>query len=371
MARRLTEKRVRDLKANPGGTAFEWDVQIPGFGIRTTPKGTKAFVLWTRDGTKKRLVTLGRVDQISLDSARKAAVGELDQIDRGGADLLTRRAEHKAAPSVADGCRWFLETHVPRRQALRKMSVRTAKDYQQQIRRYIGPAIGHLKIEAVERQHVEAMLDKIGASKPIQYARVRSLVRSMFNIFMAEGWRAEGSNPARRITVPTERPRERILSADEQGSFLAALARLGEAPATLAIRMLYETGARLSEIRLLRWDYVDADAKLLRLPESKTGPKTITLTAESLDVLARCREIHGNDFVFAGRGGNLPVGERAVRAAFHKVARMASIDDVRIHDLRRTAIVDALESRRCNHASCPSRRSFDHRNDSAIRAPRR
>ena len=339
---RLTERRVRDARHDPGKTSFLWDVQLPAFGVRVTKRGAKAYVLWTRSGSKKRLLTLGRVSELTLDAARALASSELDAIARGGADLTARRAEQKAAMTVHDGLAWFLNVHVPRRQGLGKMTPRTATDYRQQISRYVGPCLGHLKIESVERKHVERMLDKIGPGKPVQYSRVRSLTRSLFNRFAVEGWRVKADNPASDIAVPTERPRDRILNADEQAAFLAAIARQGEDAATLAILMLYETGARLSEIRLLKWEHFDADAKLLRLPASKTGPKTITLTDEALGVLARCQKVHANDFVFAGRGGNLPIGPRSIRRAFHEAAKMASLENLRPHDLRRTAIVDAL-----------------------------
>ena len=219
-------------------------------------------------------------------------------------------------------------------------------DYRQQTARYIAPLLGHLKIADVERKHVERMLDKVGADKPVQFARVRSLTRSMFNRFRAEGWATTSKdNPARDIAVPTERARERVLTADEQAAFLAALARQGECPATLAVSLLYQTGARLSEVRTLKWAFVDTNAKMLRLPKFKTGPKTIVLTAEALDVLARCREVHGNSYVFpGGRGGDEPVGPRPIRRIFHAARKAAGLENVRVHDLRRTMIVDALSA---------------------------
>ena len=343
MAKALTEKRVRDAKADPGRTTFEWDQRLAGFGVRTTRRGTKSFVLWTRDHGKKRLVTLGRADKISLDNARKAAVAELQNLEGGGADLLTRRAERKNEKTVADGVAWFLGTHVARRIGLEKMSSRTAVDYRQQANLYIVPSLGHLPIEAVQRAHVEKMLDRIGPTKPVQYARVRSLCRNIFFRFESEGWRTS-PNPARHVVVPTERARTRILTDAEQASFLGALAKLGESAATAALRVLYLTGARLNEIRTLEWDFVDHDAKLLRLPRSKTGAKTIALTVESEEIIARCKRVHGNRFVFVGGrgGGDVPVGPRPIRRAFHEAARMAGLEDCRVHDLRRSAITDAL-----------------------------
>ena len=356
---RLTERRIRDLKANPSKIKFCWDAALPAFGVRVSRHGVKAYVLWTRDGTKKRLLTLGRSPALSLDAARAAAASELTQIERGGAGLTERRAATRDAMTVADGCRWYLETFIPRRQGLGKMSQRTADEYRRQIVAHVVPQLGYRKIADVRREHVEKMLDKIGWATPVQFARVRSLTRSLFNRFEAEGWRIALSNPARFVAIPTERPRERVLGPDEQAAFVAALARIGPSNAALALALLHASGARLNEIRMLKWSYVDIAGKSLILPDTKTGPQVYALSVEGLAILARCRPVHSNPFVFAGRGAAVPVSEKLIRRCFRKVAKMAALEDFRIHDLRRTAIVDAIEAgiplsmvaRMANHSS--------------------
>ncbi len=52
-----------------------------------------------------------------------------------------------------------------------------------------------------------------------------------------------------------------------------------------AIRLLILTGARLSEILTLRWEFVDFERNVLRLPESKTGAKTIYLNPPAVELL--------------------------------------------------------------------------------------
>ena len=339
---RLTARRIRDLRTDPNRTTFVWDVTLPAFGVRVSKGGVKAFVLWTRHGEKKRLLTLGRTDVLSLDGARKAAAAELDELGRGGADLTTRRAEAKAAMTVADGVRWFVETYIPRRQGLGKMRPRTATEYRRQIARYVLPGIGHLKISAVRRQDVEKMLDGIGWSKPAQFSRVRALLRSMFNCFEVEKWRAQGSNPATRIATPTERERKRTLNPDEQAAFHAALARMADNAAAPVIRFLNATGCRLNEARGLRWEYVDHETCNINLPETKTGAKAIRATGEVMDILNECPRINGNPYVFVGRGAAAPLGERSIRAAFNKAAELAGLVDLKIHDLRRSYITDAI-----------------------------
>lgn len=96
--------------------------------------------------------------------------------------------------------------------------------------------------------------------------------------------------------------------------------------------MLVSTGARLSEMLTLRWAYVDASRRVLRLPDSKTGAKTIYLNPQALAVLEALPRIDGHPFVFPGHVSgrhlvNIQKPWRALRAE-------AGLDDVRIHDLR-------------------------------------
>lgn len=53
------------------------------------------------------------------------------------------------------------------------------------------------------------------------------------------------------------------------------------------VRLLILTGCRKSEILSLRWDYVDWEVGCLRLPDSKTGAKTVPLADAAVELLRR------------------------------------------------------------------------------------
>ena len=128
---------------------------------------------------------------------------------------------------------------------------------------------------------------------PDQANRVLSVLRTLFRL--AEQWqmRPPHTNPSTALRRYPEHKRERYLRVEE-------LARLGvaieaaeasgtERPEALAlVRLLLLTGARLGEIQALRWEWIDWRGKRLRLPDSKTGAKTIYLSAAALAVLEGC-----------------------------------------------------------------------------------
>jgi integrase len=171
---------------------------------------------------------------------------------------------------------------------------------------------------------------------PAAANRFLNLLSHMFNTAEDWGLRAENSNPCRRIKKYEEKARERFLSPSELARLGAALAEAearGESIYTVAaLRLLILTGARLSEILTLRWEWVDVPARLIRLADSKTGAKTIALSAPALAALESIPRQQGNPYVICGRNA----GEHLVnlQKPWRRIRKAAGLDDVRIHDLR-------------------------------------
>jgi integrase len=149
--------------------------------------------------------------------------------------------------------------------------------------------------------------------------------------------RPNSSNPCRHIEKFRERKHERFLTEAEferLGRALAAAERemLTTPWIIAAIRLLILTGARLSEIRTLRWAEVDVERRMLRLGDSKTGKKTIHLSDAALEVLASIPRLPDNPYVICGeRPGTHLVN---LQKAWRRIRRLAGLDDLRIHDLR-------------------------------------
>ncbi len=61
------------------------------------------------------------------------------------------------------------------------------------------------------------------------------------------------------------------------------------------------TGCRLSEIQKLYWKHVDLEAGELRLPDSKTGGRSVPLAPAVVRLLASLPRDDNNPWVIAGR----------------------------------------------------------------------
>ena len=333
---RLTERTVNTLTTDGAPVVFR-DDRLPGFGVQVTRAGRRTYVVRyvAPDGRRKQAI-LARVGQIPLAEARRQAGELLVAARRGDADPLEDRRQRREAPTVEELVRRFFDEHCPARVALGRMAPRTVVEYRKQASRYILPALGKYKVAAVNRRQVERMLAGTGAAL-VQRNRTMALTRRLFNLAETWDWRPQYSNPCRGIERAREEARDRVLSSSELGRLSAALADLEpKYPfATAAIRTAALTGLRASECLSLEWGNVSFETARATLPRTKTGRRTIPLAAPVLDLLASLPRITGNPHVFAG-GRGAAVGYKLTRRVFAEAVSRAGLDNVRLHDLRRS-----------------------------------
>ena len=104
-------KRAVDL-AKPGTQdEFHWDVDMPGFGLKVTPKGRKVYVVQYRNGgrgTPTRRFAIGRHGAPwTVDEARKEARKIVGNVAHGG-DPQSAKLEERAALTVSQLCDKYL-----------------------------------------------------------------------------------------------------------------------------------------------------------------------------------------------------------------------------------------------------------------------
>ncbi len=334
---RLTEKRIRDARAG-AKTAILWDDQVKGLGVRITPAGAKSYILNYRVGGRERRVTLAKVGECSLTVARARAGEELIRIRAGEADPLERRRQSRAAPTVAEGLDRFFDEFVPERVALGKMRPKTVHEYRLNAK-VIRAGLGTRKVADVTRRDVERMVKHL-LDKPTMRNRILALASRLWTLF--QDWEWTDKNPVRFVAKAREEPRDRTLSESEVAALASALeTESAIRPASVAaIRMAMMTGLRIGEVLAMRWDDIDWEGARVTLPTTKTGRRVHPLSAPALEALASLPRIHGCDHVFTS-GGRAGLTYKTVHGALARAAERGGIENVRLHDLRRTMMTAA------------------------------
>ncbi len=330
MKTKLTKKVVEETEP-AGADLFVWDTEMPGFGVKVTPKGKRIYVCQYRVMGRTRRVTLGRHGKaVTIEKARGKAKEYLGQAALGE-DPAAEKLDARHGPTVADLADRYLAEH-----AAEKKKASSLREDTRLINAIVKPKLGSEKALAVERKKISDLHHELRET-PYQANRVLALLKKVFNLAERWGLRPDGSNPCRHVEKFPEQKRRRFLSADELGRLGAALSdaerdNTEDPMAIAAIRLLIFTGARLSEILTLTWKMVNVGIGALVLPDSKTGFKTIQLTAPARAVLEALPVIEGNPYVLPGRRrGSHLVG---IQHIWERIAAAAKLEDLRLHDLR-------------------------------------
>ncbi|MER2520934.1 MAG: site-specific integrase [Bdellovibrionales bacterium] len=335
---RLTKRLIEAAEVR-GKDYFVFDDELAGFGLRVFPSGRKVFSLQYRVGVRTRRLKLGRYPAMTAEQAREKARQNLAAI-HDGQDPMQAKHAFASCPDMKEFCQRFLETHVAVH-----LKAGTRARYENVIKNHVLPSFGRLKVTEVTRVHALQLhfsMRKI----PSTANHALTILSKMFNTAEDWGLRPDNTNPCRHIKKYKENKRERYLSAEEMRRLgetlrMAEEARLCSLYAVAAFRLLMLTGARLGEIRDCKWDYVRLDQGIIRLPDSKTGPKFIHLGRSAIDLLRDLPRKEGNPYLICSdHHADKPIYD--LQTTWQKIKKWAGIEDVRIHDLRHTFASNAV-----------------------------
>ena len=332
----LSNRAVEKLAVHKD-TVF-WDGDLTGFGVRVYPSGSKVYIAQTRGPRGPKRVAVGRHGVIGAEQARQRAALIIARI-KAGEEAIPERLKPTDGPRVAALAERYLTEYISVR-----CKPSTAAKTRAVVRKHIVPAFGKLPIMALERVQVAELHQSLCETPAVANMVVR-ILHAMYRLAEDWGLAPEGCNPCRLIVKYPERKRERFLTDEEftrLGAVLEEIENQGgaPAPALAAIRLLMLTGCRKSEILTLRWEDVALDEGELRLPDSKTGARVVSLPPQAVALLAALPKVEGNPWVIPGRkpGARLSSLDHVWRL----VRARTGLDDVRLHDLRHSYASRAL-----------------------------
>lgn len=198
---KLTERVLPQLKApDPSGRqTLHFDTELKGFGVLCSGvSNTRTYIAQrTMPGGRTRRVTIGAVNEISVETARERAANALDDLRRG--------IDPKKKTAGSATLNETLEAYLIARKDLRPASVRL---YRIVLERYLAPwrdiPISSITPEMVEERHAR-IAATVARSKKLERNTGQTaanlsmrVLRALFS-FAADRDAELGPNPVRRL----------------------------------------------------------------------------------------------------------------------------------------------------------------------------
>jgi integrase len=271
---------------------------------------------------------------------------------RQEAQVALRRGTMRAptATTLAEAAEEWLpaaETCVVRTRSGDPYKPSALRSYRQALRNKILPKLGHLRLSAVTRNHLQDLVDDLLAEGNAA-STIRNAILPVRAIYRrATDGDQVAINPTLKLRLPAVRgKRERTARVDEAAALLSALPDQDRA---LWATALY-AGLRRGELQALDWADIDLDNNLINVvrawdqkagpisPKSRAGERRVPIpkTLRQHLLTHRLRQGHAHSgFVFANSHGR-PFDPGTILARARKAWRIAAMQPITLHECRHT-----------------------------------
>ncbi len=313
LAKRLTDNLARSLPAPAASYAIHWCKDTPGFGVRVTASGERAYISERRVDGKTVRRTLGKASgaaAISADAARKLQVAvssELQQgVDRAAVKREQRKAEKEDALTLAEALKTYVRDKRRGKDGL-ALKERTKADYLAMVEPAGATASGKptaagelhtlaarslRKITADDIRRLHAELEPRGQRRQTYALQVLRAVLNWHGVAVAESPLSKATAGRDRIVLPPTRAKRATIPPEKLGAWWrAATARAGRVSVD-GLRLMLVTGMRPGEVfgsehvdgLLAR--HVDLAGARVTLPDTKNRQDHVVyLPTQAVEIL--------------------------------------------------------------------------------------
>ena len=234
-----------------------------------------------------------------------------------GARAQQAAAERRRMPTVAEFAVEYVERYA-------RPNKKSWDEDRRALANWVTPRIGRLKLDAVHRRDIAAVLDACRDAGNVRMpGSVLAVTRRMFRFAVERG--VLDTSPVVHLSERQPEPARKAMSPDEIRTWWRGSDRV-PAPSLLALRLLLLTGQRPGEVGGLRVEELDLDASegptwYIPADRRKRGlPHAVALTPAAVEVIAEAMKLSDGVHVFVNAsGGHVRVDSgmnRALRLIF-------------------------------------------------------
>jgi integrase len=365
----FTKKDINNLPLPATGKRdWHWDKGVRGLALQVTSTGNKCFYLVrkVRSSPTSAAVTekirIGVYPDKTIDAARREAEKLNTQIANGANPAQTKRESRVEQDKITTFGQLF-EQYI---ELYAKKNTKRWEDTEANYRRYFRKAWHRKPIQSITHNDVQKWVDDLaGDDGEHKHTANRNFdtFRAVYNWGLKRRLFTVQDNPCFGIERFKVKARERfILPGDEYERVMQAIH--DEPNTTLRdffLICLY-TGMRKSNVLAMKWQDIKWDVNTWMIPSDETkndDPYAVSLTTAAMALLQTrwdnrkklnrgCGKQDIDKWVFPSDGvtGHLV----SPKTAWKRILERAEVQDLRIHDLRRTvgSYMDA-EHLTCHH----------------------
>lgn len=326
----FTRASIEKLPLPQDGRVVYRDLKTKGFEVWVSSHGTKVFYFLRKlRGTQKLIrIKIGGFPEMSVEEAKRQASLYNLEVEKGNNPLQSIQ-DYKAEPFFSELFNDYIERHS-------KVHKKTWKEDLTNYRLYLEE-LGKKKLSEIVKKDIALIHNGITKKgHPRTANKVLALLSSVFNWAISTG--LFNDNPVKGIKKNREVSRDRFLgqvdTTEMQRFFDAVLAESNKTIRDYILISLF-SGARRNNILSMRWSDLDLERGLWYIKITKNGtPQTVTLCPEAISILTERKKDTNSFFVFPGTGQSGHLKEP--RKGWKRILKRAGIEDLRIHDLRRS-----------------------------------
>ena len=305
-----------------------FDTVCKGLMAEVRPTGLISFCYRFVDKKgKQRQIKVADYRDVSIAQARKLVDKIRNQIAMGE-DPHQQKQDLKKVLKLEDFIEDYYLPYI-------KTYKRSWKCDRGLLKNHILPLFGSRYLDEITKHDILRFIAQHRTSHaPGSVNRVLILLRYLFNLAMK--WEIAGitKNPTKDIPLLEENnKKERYLRADEAQKLIGALVNSKNPILQYIIPMLILTGARKNEVLHARWEDINLEQRVWRIPLSKSGKtRHVPISDGVMRLLNGIPRI--SEYIFANPKTKKPY--QSVFTSWDKARKSVDLQDVRIHDLRHT-----------------------------------
>lgn len=318
----------------PTGKQYDLiDTKVPSLRVRVNQNGSKTFNFYKKINGKVKRIKIANYKDVSIDVARNVALKINAQIAAGSDPQAEKNAKRKELVFKA-----LYEAYYS---GHAEVFTKRPQDNKKIIEKHILPKWSNERLSEITSDRVRKLHVEIGKDRGHFIAnRVMHIVSAVFNYAIKEG-HFKLINPCVGLKKFKTLSRDRFLNKEELAKFAKAIDEEEPLFRDYFLLLLY-TGARKSNVLAMKFSDIDFDHCRWRIGEDETkntDVNIVLLSPLAIDILNRRLAINKkleqpSKFVFPSESesGHLQDPKRA----FQRIRDRMEVQDIRMHDLRRT-----------------------------------